>query len=57
MKLKNHFQKHFNPPTPEDEPHELQQIPEYMLNLQQLATDNINIHIPDKDEIKKPHKN
>ena len=53
MKLKNHFEKHFNAPMPKDEPHELHQIPEYMKHLQLIATDSINVHIPDKDEIKK----
>ena len=32
---------------------ELHQIPEYMKHLQLIATDSINVHIPDKDEIKK----
>ena len=53
VKLKNPFEKHFNPPMPKDEPHELHQIPEYMKHLQLIATDSINVHIPDKDKIKK----
>ena len=38
---------------PKDEPHELHQIPEYMKHLHLIATDSVNVHIPDKDEIKK----
>jgi hypothetical protein len=52
IKLKNHFEKHFNHPIKED-PIELNDIPDFIKKLQDVKPDTIKTIPPDEEEIRK----
>lgn len=57
IKLRDYFKIHFTGKTVEEDPIELEEVPEYIENLQKITTQEINIGPPDENELRDVIKN
>ena len=56
-KLKAYFHKHFTSPQIEEEPIELEDVPEFITKLKQISTQKLNVMPPEEKEIVEVIKN
>ena len=50
-KLKAYFEKHFTSTQIDETPVELDEVPEFILKLKQISTQNLNVKPPEEKEI------